>query len=96
MKKQKGRVSPIVAAAVGAAVAAGAIVLSNKDSQKKIKGAFNKAKTKVTGYVDDVNAKFNNKKEMVEDKVAEGKDKTSETVKAVKDSNKKIKKIWQK
>ena len=87
--KQKKGVNPIVAAAVGAAVAAGAIVLSNKDNQKKIKGAFNKAKDKVTGRVE-------NEKKMVEEKIAEGKSKTNKTVKTVKGAKNKIKRIWQK
>lgn len=90
MKKTKKRgVSPIMAAAVGAAVAAGAIVLSDKDNQKKIKGAFNKAKDKVTGCVES-------EKEMVEEKIEEGKNKTKNTVKTVKGAKNKIKSIWQK
>jgi hypothetical protein len=95
--KQKRGISPTAAAIAGAVVgvgvaAAGAIALSNKSNQKKMKGVYDKAKSKITGFVDN----FNNKKEMVEEKVAEGKNKASKTINTVSGTNKKIKNIWQK
>jgi|GEM_PF-3726999 gas vesicle protein len=91
MKKSKLKkgACPVAAAVVGAAVGAGAVLLSNKDNQEKIKKAYNNARDKVTDYIES-------EKEMVEEKIAEGKDKTENTVGVVKGVKNKIKRIWQK
>lgn len=74
-------IGPIVAAAAGAAVgitaavAAGAAVLANDGGRKKVEKAIDKAKDNVADM-----------KTIVEEKIAEGKEKVNEVAAAIEDS----------
>lgn len=83
-KKQKhdenGGVNPVAAAVAGAVVGAaavgiaGAAVMANDDSRKKLENVIDDAKDNVAGVKADV-----------EKKIAEGQEKVNEVVSAVKD-----------
>jgi len=102
IKQNKKRgVSPVATAVagmvVGAGIAvAGAIVLSNENNQKKMKGVYNKTKNKIVDYVDNVNAKVNGQKETIKGKIDDNKNKATKTLKTVTETNNKLKNIWQK
>ncbi len=78
---QNSGVNPIVAGVVGAIVGAaavgiaGAAVLTNDDSRKKVEEVIDTAKDKVEDF-----------KENVEEKIAGAQEKVSEVVDAVKDT----------
>ncbi len=92
-KKQDGEsggVSTVAASVVGAVVGAGvavagAIALSNKENQEKLRGAFTDVKNKVVGLGDEA-----------EVRLAEGKEKAAKTGKTVTEAKKDVKGIWQK
>jgi len=92
--------SPIVAsvagAVVGAGVAVAAVVLSNEKNRKKMKDLLTGMKNKATGHVEDVQKKTQEKIDEAEVKIAEGKNKAAQIGNTVEDTNKKIKRIWQK
>lgn len=88
--KGSGGVSTVAAAvtgiAVGAGVAvAGAIALSNKKNQEKLKG-----------FVRGIQKQVGSKKEEIEKEVAKGKEKLTKTADTVLDAKKEVKKTWQK
>ncbi|PIZ24157.1 hypothetical protein COY48_04395 [Candidatus Collierbacteria bacterium CG_4_10_14_0_8_um_filter_43_86] len=76
----------VAGAVVGAGVAvAGAIALSNKKNQEKLKG-----------FVEGIHKEVGNRKDEVEEKMAEGKKKATNTLKTMKNAKKEVKSIWQK
>ncbi len=80
-KKQGSGIHPVTAAVAGvvvgatAAVIAGAAVLANDDSRKKVEKSIDKAKDNVA-----------NMKTAVEEKITEGKEKVNEVAAAIEDS----------
>lgn len=95
--EKKGGVNPVGAVIAGAVVGvgvavAGAVALSDKHNRDKVKKALDNVKDQAIGYMEDIKKQAQDKKDKVQDKLAEGK----KEVRKVTSAAKRVKKTAQK
>jgi len=86
---QKGGVNPVMAAVAGAVVGAGvavagAMVLEDKKNREKVKKVFTDVKNQAIDYVEDMQKQIRDKRDGIEEKITDGKNKVQKVTKSVK------------
>jgi uncharacterized membrane protein YgaE (UPF0421/DUF939 family) len=84
--KGKSSVNSVVAGVTGAVIGAGiavagaAVVLNDKKNREKVKKVLTSVKKQAIGYMEGVQKQTQDKKDEVEEKLAEGKEKVKKEV----------------
>lgn len=89
--QNQGGINPVAAAVAGAVVGAGigvagAVIMGNKKNREKISKVLNNAKDQAINYVEGVQKQAQDKKDEVEEKLTDGREKVGRVTKSVKKS----------
>lgn len=87
--KDTNTINPVVAGiagvVAGGVAVATAIAMNDKKNQEKVKESLDNVKDKSLGYMGDLQKQAKNKKEVFDEKLAEGKDKVKKIVEIIKE-----------
>ena len=90
---EKSGINPVAAAVTGAVIGAGviaagavAIALKDEKNRKKVKQTLTNVKRQAVNYMEDMEKQVQGKKNDVQEKFTEGKEKVNKVTKSVKNS----------